>query len=400
MEQKVFTGPLAGLKVIDLTQVLSGPFATMWLATMGADVIKVENPRSPDVTRGYPPYRNGASAYFPTVNHNKKCITLNLKAPEGKELLKELIRDADVLVENFRPGVMDRLDVGYAVLKEINPRLIYASISGYGTYGPYRDRPGYDVTAQSISGLMYLTGQPDAPPTRVGSSIGDTVAGMNVIIAILAALYSREHTGVGQMVETSLVDGLISLSTQDYIRYFVGGDVPCRMGNIYKTWAPYGTYQAMDGYYNLGVGTDAHFRLFAEAIGHPEMADDPRFATHPARVAHREIMDAIINAWAADKTVAQIYAIMVEKGVPAAPVNSIVEVSQDPHIAGARQMFPTLEQDMLGSMQVTNIPVRFSESGLAPLKSVGTLGGDNEEIFSALGKTPEQIRTLRQQGVI
>lgn len=400
MEQKVFTGPLAGLKVIDLTQVLSGPFATMWLATMGADVIKVENPRSPDVTRGYPPYRNGASAYFPTVNHNKKCITLNLKAPEGKELLKELIRGADVLVENFRPGVMDRLDVGYAVLKEINPRLIYASISGYGTYGPYKDRPGYDVTAQSISGLMYLTGQPDAPPTRVGSSIGDTVAGMNVIIAILAALYSREHTGVGQMVETSLVDGLISLSTQDYIRYFVGGDVPCRMGNIYKTWAPYGTYQAMDGYYNLGVGTDAHFRLFAEAIGHPEMADDPRFVTHPARVAHREIMDTIINAWAADKTVAQIYAIMVEKGVPAAPVNSIVEVSQDPHIAGARQMFPTLEQDMLGSMQVTNIPVRFSESGLAPLKSVGTLGGDNEEIFSALGKTPEQIRTLRQQGVI
>ena len=156
----------------------------------------------------------------------------------------------------------------------------------------------------------------------------------------------------------------------------------------------------MDGYYNLGVGTDAHFRLFAEAIGHPEMADDPRFATHPARVAHREIMDAIINAWAADKTVAQIYSIMVEKGVPAAPVNSIVEVSQDPHIAGARQMFPTLEQDMLGSMQVTNIPVRFSESGLAPLKSVGTLGGDNEEIFSALGKTPEQIQALHQQGVI
>ena len=160
MEQKVFTGPLAGLKVIDLTQVLSGPFATMWLATMGADVIKIENPRSPDVTRGYPPYRNGASAYFPTVNHNKKCITLNLKAPEGKDLLKELIRDADVLVENFRPGVMDRLGLGYSVLKEINPRLVYASISGYGTYGPYKDRPGYDVTAQSISGLMYLTGQP------------------------------------------------------------------------------------------------------------------------------------------------------------------------------------------------------------------------------------------------
>lgn len=400
MEQQVFTGPLTGLKVIDLTQVLSGPFSTMWLATMGADVIKIENPKSPDVTRSYAPLVNGVSGYFPTVNHNKKCITLNLKTPEGKELLKELVKDTDVLVENFRPGVMDRLGVGYAVLKEINPKLIYTSISGYGTYGPYKDRPGYDVIAQGMSGLMHLTGQADAPPTRVGSSIGDTVAGMNAVIATLAALYSREKTGKGQMVETSLVDSLISLSTQDYIRYFVGGEVPCRMGNIYKSWAPYGTYKASDGYYNLGVGTDAHFRLFAEAIGHADMADDPNFATHADRVANREAMDSIINSWAVDKTVAQICDIMVQKGVPAAPVNSIVEISKDPHIAGAREMFPALQQEGLGDMQVTNIPVRFSESGLAPLQSASTLGGDNEEILTALGKTPEQIEALRQQGVI
>lgn len=400
MEQKVFAGPLAGLKVIDLTQVLSGPFSTMWLATMGADVIKIENPKSPDVTRSYAPLVNGISGYFPTVNHNKKCITLNLKAPEGKALLKALVQDADVLVENFRPGVMDRLGVGYGVLKELNPRLIYASISGYGTYGPYKDRPGYDVIAQGMSGLMHLTGQADAPPTRVGSSIGDTVAGMNAVIAILAALYNRVQTGKGQMVETSLVDGLISLSTQDYIRYFVGGEVPCRMGNIYKSWAPYGTYKASDGFYNLGVGTDAHFRLFAEAIGHADMADDPNFATHADRVANREAMDSIINSWAADKTVAQICDIMVQKGVPAAPVNSIVEISKDPHIAGAREMFPTLRQEGLGDMQVTNIPVRFSESGLSPMQSASTLGGDNEEILTALGKTSEQIEALRQQGVI
>lgn len=400
MEQKVFAGPLAGLKVIDLTQVLSGPFSTMWLATMGADVIKIENPKSPDVTRSYAPLVNGISGYFPTVNHNKKCITLNLKAPEGKALLKALVQDADVLVENFRPGVMDRLGVGYGVLKELNPRLIYASISGYGTYGPYKDRPGYDVIAQGMSGLMHLTGQADAPPTRVGSSIGDTVAGMNAVIAILAALYNRVQTGKGQMVETSLIDGLISLSTQDYIRYFVGGEVPCRMGNIYKSWAPYGTYKASDGFYNLGVGTDAHFRLFAEAIGHADMADDPNFATHADRVANREAMDSIINSWAADKTVAQICDIMVQKGVPAAPVNSIVEISKDPHIAGAREMFPTLRQEGLGDMQVTNIPVRFSESGLSPMQSASTLGGDNEEILTALGKTSEQIEALRQQGVI
>ena len=400
MAQNAFGGPLVGLKVIDLTQVLSGPFATMWLASMGADVIKIENPKSPDITRSYAPLRNGISGYFPTVNHNKKCITLNLKAPEGKEILKDLIRDADVLVENYRPGVMDRLGLGYEVLKAINPRLIYASISGYGTYGPYKDRPGYDVIAQGMSGLMYLTGQADAPPTRVGSSIGDTVAGMNVVIAILAALYSREQSGKGQMVETSLVDGLISLSTQDYIRYFMGGEVPCRMGNIYKSWAPYGTYKAADGYYNLGVGTDAHFRQFAQAIEQPDMPEDPRFATHADRVANRECMDSIINAWAADKTVAQICQIMVEKGVPAAPVNSIVEVSQDPHIAGAREMFPVLQQNGLGDIHVTNIPVRFSESGLAPLKSASAVGGDNAEVFAALGKTPEEIDALHKQGVI
>jgi len=400
MAEKVFSGPLAGLKVIDLTQVLSGPVATMWLATMGADVIKVENPKSPDVTRNYGPFCDGVSAYFPTVNRNKKCVTINLKAPEGKELLKELVQDADVLVENFRPGVMDRLGLGYEVLSAINPKLIYASISGYGTYGPYRDRPGYDVIAQGVSGLMYLTGQPDAPPTRVGSSIGDTVAGTNIVVAILAALYAREHTGKGQMVETSLVDGLISLSLQDYIRYFVGGEVPCRMGNIYKSWAPYGTYKAMDGYYNLGVGTDAHFRLFAEAIGHGYMADDPRFATHADRVTNRAEMDAVINQWSADKTVSQICYIMVQAGVPAAPVNSIVEVSQDPHIAGAREMFPILQQPGIGDMQVTNIPVRFSSSGLVAPSSASALGGDNEEILRVLGKTEEEIEALYQQGVI
>lgn len=399
-EEKKPLGPLAGLKVIDLTQVLSGPFATMWLATMGAEVIKIENPKSQDVTRDYGPFVDGQSAYFPTVNHNKKAITLNLKAPEGKALFKDLIRDADVVVENYRPGVMDRLELGYRALQQINPRLIYCSISGYGTYGPYRERPGYDVIAQGMSGLMYLTGFPDSPPTRVGSSIGDTTAGVNAVVAILAALYSRMQTGKGQLVETSLVDSLISLSTQDYIRYFAAGEVPQRMGNIYKAWAPYGTYPARDGYYNLGVGTDAHFRLFADAIGHSEMADDPKFSTHAARVANREEMDSIINAWAADKTAAQICAIMVEKGVPAAPVNSIVEVSRDPHIAGARDMFPTLEQAGLGALQVTNIPVRFSASGLAPLQSAPALGGDNEEIFGALGKSPEQLEALREQGVI
>ena len=393
-------GPLIGLKVVDLTQVLSGPFATMWLASMGAEVIKIENPLSTDITRQYPPLRNGNSGYFPTVNHNKKGITLNLKSDEGKEIFIDLIRDADVVVENFRPGVMKKLRLDYEELKKINPKLIYASISGYGTYGPYSDRPGYDVIAQAMSGLMHLTGQPDSPPTRVGSSFGDTVAGTNIVVAILAALYNRNVTGKGQMVETSLVDSLISLSTQDYIQYFIAGTVPKRMGNIYRAWAPYGTYEAKDGYYNVGVGTDAQFRKFAEVIGRPEIADDERFKTHADRVENRKEMDDIINEWASTKTVLEVYKLLVDASIPASPVNSIVEVASDPHIAGAREMFPTLVQPEIGEFKVTNIPIRFSESGLAPLVAAPSIGRDNEEILKGIGRTDEEIKKLKEKGVL
>lgn len=393
-------GPLAGLKVIDLTRVLSGPFATMWLATMGADVLKIENPNDPDVTRNYAPEVNGHSAYFPTVNHNKRCITLNLKAEEGKEILRKLVKDADVVVENFRPGVMKKLGLDYEELSKINPGIIYASISGFGTYGPYSQRPGYDVTAQATSGIMYLTGFSDGAPTRIGSSYGDTTAGVNAVLAILAALYCRSITGQGQMVETSLVDSLVSLSTQDYIRYFAAGQVPMRMGNIYKTWTPYGTYKAKDGYYNIGCGTDKHFALFCKILGQPELADDPRFLHHKERVEHRQELDDIINAWAADKSFKDICNMLVEGGVPCGPVNSIVEISKDEHIAGAREMFPTLKQNGIGDLQVTNIPVRFSKSGLAPLKSAKEFGEDNKDVFTSLGYSEEEIRALKENGVI
>ena len=394
------SGPLVGLKVLDLTRVLSGPFATMWLATMGADVIKIENPKDPDVTRGYVPLVNGESAYFPTVNHNKRSITLNLKAEEGKQLFRERVKEADCVIENFRPGVMDKLGVGYEELKKINPGIVYASISGYGTYGPYWSRPGYDVTAQAMSGIMHLTGQAGGEPTRVGSSIGDTVGGVSSLVALLAALYCKSQTGLGQKVEVSLVDSLISLSAQDYIRYFAAGEVPARMGNIYKTWTPYGTYKAADGYYNLGCGTDKHFQLFAKAIGRPELGEMAEYRTHADRVAHRQQLDDIINAWAADKKVKDIIDLMVASGVPCAPVNTIVELAQDEHIAGAREMFPTLDQPGIGEFRVTNIPVRFAGSGLAPLTAAPGFGAHNEEIYGALGHTPDELARLREQGVI
>lgn len=394
------TGPLAGLKVLDLTRVLAGPFASMWLGAMGADVIKIENPKDPDITRNYGPFVNRKSAYFSTINRNKRAITLNLKTEEGKQLFMELAKDADVVLENFRPGVTDKLGVGYDQIKEINPGIIYASISGFGTYGPYRDRPGYDTTAQAMSGLMYLTGPMGSEPTRVGSSIGDTVGGITCLVAILAALYCRNKTGLGQKVETSLVEALISLSTQDYIRYFTDGEVPIRMGNIYKTWTPYGAYKAADGYYCVGCGTEQHFRLFAKAIGREKLADMKEYCSHDARVAHREELDAIINEWAKNKTVKEICDLMVAAGVPCAPVNSIVELTQDEHIAGARGMFPTLDQPGVGKFRITNIPVRFSGSGLAPLSPAPELGANNEEIYGALNRSTEELARLREQGVI
>ncbi len=393
-------GALDGLRVLDLTRVLSGPFATKWLATMGADVIKIENPKDPDITRSYQPEVNGHSAYFPTVNHNKRCITLNLKSEEGKEIFRKLAKESDVVIENYRPGVMDRLGLGYDVLSEINPGIIYASISGYGTYGPYKDRPGYDVTAQGISGIMHLTGYPDGAPMRIGSSFGDTVTGMSIVIGILSALYCRNCTGQGQKVEAALVDSLISLSCQDYIRYFAAGEVPMRMGNIYKTWTPYGTYKASDGYYIIGCGTDKHFALLAQAMEMPELAENPDYKTQSDRVAHREALDAIIDAWAANKTVTDICDLLVSIGVPCGPINSIVEVSQDAHIAGAREMFPTLQQDGIGELKVTNIPVRFSKSALVPLQSAAKLGGDNEDVFAEIGITKQELEVLKNNGVI
>ena len=402
MEEKtnVRRGPLEGLKVLDLTRVLSGPFATMWLATMGADIIKIENPKDPDTTRTYVPGINGKSAYFPTVNHNKRGITLNLKAEEGKQIFRDLVKDADVVIENYRPGVMDKLGLGYEDLAKINPGIIYASISGFGTYGPYSQRPGYDVTAQAMSGIMYLTGMPENPPTRVGSSIGDTTAGVNAVVAILAAVYNRYQTGVGQKVETSLVDSLIALNAQDYIRYFAADMIPTRMGNQYLTWTPYGTYAAKDGYFNIGASTPKFFVSFCKVMGHPELAEDPRFNERDVRVANRDALDVYINEWTATRTVKEIIDLLVEAGIPCAPVNSIVEMVEDEHIAGARDMFPTLNQKGIGEFRVTNIPVRFHKSGLAPLTSSPDLGEHNEEILMGIGRTKEEIQKLREDGVI
>lgn len=395
-------GVLDGITVLDFTQVLSGPFGTMWLADLGATVIKVENPKKGDVTRSYPPIKmEGMCAYFTSLNRSKKGITLNLKAEEGRKIVYELAKQADIVTQNFRPGVMDKLGIGYKDLKKINPKIIFANISGYGSNGPDAFLPGYDVVSQGTGGIMEMTGYAGGPPTRVGSSIGDTMGGVGMVIGVLAALNRREQCGEGMEIDISLTDMVTALCTREYVRYFGGGEIPGRMGNDYKLWAPYGLYKAKDGWYAVACGTDRHFELFAKDLMGVDAATLEKYSTHEKRVADREGVDAFVNAWAADKTVDEITELFAREGIPGGPVMDIKKLWKDPQVAGERNMFPLQTQEGLGTLPVTNTPIRFSRSAVRAPEPAPMLGQDNEEILSSmLGMSEAEIAELKANGVI
>ena len=394
-------GVLSGITVLDFTQVLSGPYGTMWLADLGADVIKIENPKAGDNTRSYPPIKmQGMCAYFSTINRSKKGITLNLKTPEAIRIVKELVKQADIVTQNFRPGVMKKLGIGYEDLRAVNPRIIFANISGYGSNGPDAQLPGYDVVSQGIGGIMELTGEVDGPPTRVGSSIGDTMSGVSMIIGVLAALNHREHTGEGMEIDVALTDVVTSLCTREYVRYFGGGEIPSRMGNRYKLWHPYGLYRAKDGWYTIACGAERHFSSLAVLLGF-DAETFARYETHEKRLADREGVDARINAWAAQKTAAECVALLVGAGIPAGPVLDIRQLYEDPQVAGEREMFPLQTQEGLGTFPVTSIPIRFSRSSIRKPEPAPMMGRDNEEVLAELlGYTPEEIDAFKAQDVI
>lgn len=395
-------GVLDGITVLDFSQVLAGPYGTMWLADLGATVIKVENPKKGDVTRSYPPIKmEGMCAYFTSLNRSKKGITLNLKADEGKKIVYELAKQADIVVQNFRPGVMKKLGIGYEDLKKVNPRIIYANISGYGSNGPDAFLPGYDVVSQGAGGIMEMTGYAEGPPTRVGSSIGDTMGGVGMVIGVLAALNHREQCGEGMEIDISLTDMVTALCTREYIRYFGGGEIPTRMGNNYKLWAPYGLYKAKDGWYTVACGTEKHFMKFGKELMKLDSVTYEKYSTHEKRTADREGIDALVNAWAKDKTVDEITALFAAEGIPGGPVMDITKLVNDPQVAGERNMFPMQTQEGLGTMPVTNTPIRFSRSVVRAPEPAPMLGQDNEEILSdMLGMSAEEIAALKADGVI
>ncbi len=395
-------GPLQGVTILDLTCVLSGPFGTSWLSDMGATVIKVENPSAGDATRASGPFVNGSSNYFATVNRNKKCVTLNLKDPVGKKMLMDLVKQVDVLTENFKPGTMEKLGLDYETLKAVNPRLVYASISGYGQTGPYAHRPGYDVVAQSMGGIMSYTGFPECPPTKCGPSIGDVTAGMNLVIGVLAALYRAKTTGEGERVEVSLVDSVLALTTQDYIDYGHTKNLPQRLGNGYSLWCPYGFYKAKDRYFSIGIGTEKHWELFCtQVIKRPELVTDPDLCDHASRVKNRAKTDAVVDSWAQQLPAKEVVDAINSAGIPSALVYDYADIEADENFTVHRQMIKHMQHPVIGDISYINIPVRFQESGLTEPEAAGSLGQFNDDVYGTyLGLSKEEVEQLRQNGTI
>ncbi|MCF6096458.1 CoA transferase [Thermovorax subterraneus] len=392
--------PLEGFKVLDLSRVLAGPFATMILGDLGAEIIKIEIPGVGDDSRSFGPFIKNESAYFMSINRNKKSITLNLKKKEGIEILKKLVEKCDVLVENFRPGTMEKLGIGYDELKKINPRIIYAACSGFGHTGPYSQRPAYDVIVQGMGGIMSITGQPGGPPTRVGASIGDITAALFLAIGILAALNVREKTGLGQKVDVAMLDCQVAILENAIARYFVTGKSPQPIGNRHPSITPFSSFKTKDGFVIIAVGNDNLWAKFCNVVGRPELIDDERFKTNPDRTKNWEELESILNEIFSEKTTDEWLEILEKAGIPCGPINNIERVVNDPQVK-AREMLVELEHPVAGRMKVPGIPIKFSETPGKVESPAPLLGQHTEEVLKEmLGFTEEQIETLRANEVI
>lgn len=393
-------GALSGIRVLDLSRVLAGPFCTMILTDMGAEVIKVEG-KTGDDSRSFPPFIKGQSAYFININRGKKSITLDLRHREGRRIFLELVKLSDVVVENFRPGVMERLELGYDNLQQINPRIIYAAISGFGAYGPYKDRPGYDLIGQAMGGIMSITGWPDSPPTRTGTAIADILAGLFCCTGILSALNSRTATGVGQKIDVALVDSVMSALEAYNEMYLVEGRVPKRQGNRYEFIYPYDTFEAEDGWVVVGIGNDDMWKTFCSIINREELATDPRFITNAMRIENHVEAKAVTEEWTSERPVCDIMSTLVERGIPCAPIYSIEDACNDPHIADAREMIVEIDQPGLGAIKVAGCPIKMSGTKAMVRGSSPTLGQDTIKILGTLlGLSKTQLRKLKDGNVI
>jgi len=393
-------GPLAGLTVLDLTRVLSGPFCTMMLADMGARVIKVERPGDGDETRAWgPPFVGGESAYFLGTNRNKESIALDFKRLEGRRIIDRLLDQADVVVENFRPGTLARLGLDHESLKGTHPKLIYASISGFGQTGPRRFEAGYDAVVQAEGGLMSITGDPDGPPFRVGVAIADLVAGMLAAQGIILALFARERTGRGQQVDIGMLDGVVSILSYHASMHLTAGIRSGRLGNRHATIAPYDIFAAADGEFFLAVGNDDQFRRFCTAAGIPSLPEDPRFSTNPARVVHHAELRQRLSPVLCSRPRAYWIEVLTEAGVPCGAVRDVPEALADPQVL-AREMVQAVEHTAAGMLKVVGVPIKLSETPGSVRTAPPTLGQHTVAILKELRIDDDEIERLRDGRVI
>lgn len=387
---------LSGIKVLDLSRVLAGPYCSMLLADHGAEVVKVEQPGKGDDTRAFgPPFVKGESAYFLSINRGKKSITVDLKTDQGKEIVRRLAEKADVILENFRPGVADKLGVGYEAVKAFNPRVVYASVSGFGATGPDRLKPGYDLMIQGMGGLMSITGPAGEMPGKVGASISDILAGIYAFQGILLALFHRERTGKGQRVDISMLDSVVSVLTHQAQNYFTTGKAPVRRGNRHPSICPYETFTASDGYVNIAVGNDKLWQSFCDLIGRPELKSDPRFLTNPKRVENHDALFPILNEIVKTRTTAEWLAALERAEIPAGPILDLEAVLNLPQIR-AREMVVEVDHPSIGKLKLSGIPVKLSESAGRITTAPPLLGQHTDEVLAGLGYAPGEIAELRR----
>jgi len=393
-------GALQGLRILDLTRVLAGPFCTMMLSDLGAEVVKIEQPGRGDDSRHFAPFRHGESAYYMNLNRGKRGVTLDLKGP-GRELFLDLVLNADVVIENYRPGTMEKLGLGYEVLKEVNPRLVYAAVSGFGDSGPYRLRPGYDIIGQAMGGLMSTSGWPGGEPTRSGTAMADVLAGLSVTIGLLAALRHRDATGEGQKVDVALVDSVVAsleIITQIYL---TEGRVPERIGNRYESCYPYDSFAARDGSVVIAAANDKLWRLVCQVIERPDLAEDFRYDSNAKRVQRHAEIKAEMETWTCGREVDVIVEAMLAAGVPSSPINTVDRLVRDPHIAGAREMFVDVEHPKAGRTTLTGSHIKLSATPPRLRAPAPLLGEHNEAVYGELlGLTPAHIAELKRAGVV
>lgn len=383
-----------------MSRVLAGPFTGMLLADMGADVIKLEIPKKGDDSRQFPPFIGEESMYYVNLNRGKRSITINLKSDEGKQIFRELVKECDILLENFRPGTMDKLGLGYEDLKKDQPGLIYAAISGFGQTGPYKNRPGYDIIGQAMGGLLSITGWPDGPPTRSGTAIGDILSSLFCTVGILGALKVREQTGKGQLVDVSLVDSVFAALENIPQMYYVDNHVPERIGNRYEFIYPYDTFRTKDGWVVIGIANDSLWSKFLNASG-LDLKNDPRFDSNPKRVENHEPLKKVIEKWTESRTKDEVVKILIENGIPGCPIYDIEEASNDLHIGVHRKMIQEMDQPGLGKVTVQGNPIKMSLTDPQPRGPAPVLGGNTFEILNKLlGLSEAKFKELREKGVV